>query len=101
VVITRKQDGRRLSQGGKDHTNHRIASLIQCQTRTVLLVWLSGAALCASGIALLSLNQAIPTLLLLGLWIILFLWAGLKLSSVPVQRPHASSPSAGTPTNRT
>lgn len=84
VVITRRRDGRKISQGGKDHTNHRIASLIGCQTTTVLLVWLSGVALCVSGVAVLKLNQPGPALLLLGLWITLFLLAGLKLSSVPL-----------------
>jgi UDP-GlcNAc:undecaprenyl-phosphate GlcNAc-1-phosphate transferase len=99
VVITRTLDGRRLSQGGKDHTNHRIASILKCQTRTVLLVWLSGAALCASGVALLRLNRPLPTLLLLVLWIILFLWAGLKLSFVPVSRPRpATKPPVASPT---
>jgi|SRR5437899_604799 len=102
VVITRLRDGRKVSQGGKDHTNHRIASILKCQTKTVLLVWLSGAALCVSGVAVLRLNRTLPTLLVSGLWIILFLWAGLKLSSVPVlpARP-APSPPGETPTPTT
>ncbi len=103
VVITRTRDGRRLSQGGKDHTNHRIASLLQCQTRTVLLVWFSSAALCASGVAVLRLNRPAPTLLLLGLWMTLFLWAGRRLSSVPVPRPPqtGTKPPAAIPTTAT
>jgi UDP-GlcNAc:undecaprenyl-phosphate/decaprenyl-phosphate GlcNAc-1-phosphate transferase len=84
VVITRLRDGRKVSQGGKDHTNHRLATLIGCPIKTVLLVWLSGVGLCVSGVAVLSLNQTLPSLLLLALWITLFLVAGLKLSSVPV-----------------
>ena len=102
VVITRLRDGRRLSQGGKDHTNHRIASVLKCQTRTVLLVWFSMVALCASGIVVLSLNRMLPALLLSGLWILLFLAAGLKLSSVPVPRPSPAPPSpAAIPTPTT
>ena len=102
VVITRLRDGRRLSQGGKDHTNHRIASVLKCQTRTVLLVWFSMAALCASGVVVLRLNQMLPALLLSGLWILLFLVAGLKLSSVPVHRPSPAPPSpAAIPTPTT
>jgi UDP-GlcNAc:undecaprenyl-phosphate GlcNAc-1-phosphate transferase len=101
VVITRVRDGRKVSQGGKDHTNHRIASLLKCQTRTVLLVWLSGAALCASGVVVLRLNRLLPTLLSLALWMPLFLWAGLKLSSVPVARRPASNPSDANPTPTT
>jgi UDP-GlcNAc:undecaprenyl-phosphate GlcNAc-1-phosphate transferase len=84
VVITRLRDGRKVSQGGKDHTNHRLATIIGCPTRTVLLVWLSGAALCASGLAALSLKQPLPALLLLVLWIILLLAAGIRLAFVPI-----------------
>ena len=86
VVVNRLKEGRKIYEGGKDHSNHRLASVMQCQKRTVLLLWLSGAALCASGLAVLKLNQPLPALGLSALWISLFLWAGLRLSSVPVQR---------------
>ena len=85
VVANRLRDGRKIYVGGKDHSNHRLASVIQCQTTTVILLWLSGAALCASGLAVLRLNQPFPALSLSGLWIVLFLWAGLRLSSVPIK----------------
>ncbi len=92
VVTNRLREGRKLYQGGKDHSNHRIARVIQCQTRTVLILWLSGAALCASGLVVLNLNRALPALLLSGLWTALFLWAGLRLSSVPVPPRPSSVP---------
>jgi len=88
VVVNRLREGRKVYQGGKDHSNHRLASVIRCQTRTVILLWLSGAALCASGLVVLRLNQALPALCLSGLWTVLFLWAGLKLSSIPVSPPR-------------
>jgi UDP-GlcNAc:undecaprenyl-phosphate GlcNAc-1-phosphate transferase len=88
VVITRLRAGRKVYQGGKDHTNHRLASILQCPIRTVLLMWLVGAALCASGLAVLWLNQPLPALLLSGLWTTLMWALGRRLSSVP----HASSP---------
>ena len=84
VVIRRLREGRRIDQGGRDHSNHRIASLIQCPTRTVLLIWSSTAALCVSGFALSRLQHPQPALLLWGLWILLFLWTGRRLSSVPL-----------------
>jgi UDP-GlcNAc:undecaprenyl-phosphate GlcNAc-1-phosphate transferase len=87
VVVNRLREGRKIYEGGKDHSNHRLASVIRCQTTTVLLLWVSGAALCASGLAVLKLNHPIPALLLSGLWISLLFWAGLRLSSVPVARP--------------
>jgi hypothetical protein len=73
--------------GGKDHSNHRLASVIRCPKRTVLLTWCSSAALCASGLAVLWLNRPAPALLLWGLWTILLCWSGYRLSAVPIQSP--------------
>jgi UDP-GlcNAc:undecaprenyl-phosphate GlcNAc-1-phosphate transferase len=83
VVVTRIADGRKVQQGGKDHSNHRLARLIRCPIRTVMLLWLSGAVLCASGLVVQSLDRPLPTLLWLALWTGLFLWMGRRLSSVP------------------
>jgi len=85
VVATRRREGRKVSQGGKDHTNHRLASLIKCPKRTVLLLWLLGAVLSASGLAVQSLNRPLPALLMSALWLGLFLMAGRRLSSVPIE----------------
>ncbi len=87
VVVNRLREGRKVYVGGKDHSNHRLASVIRCPKRTVLLTWSSTAALCASGLAVLWLNRPTPALLLWGLWTILLCWSGCRLSSVPVQRP--------------
>jgi UDP-GlcNAc:undecaprenyl-phosphate GlcNAc-1-phosphate transferase len=91
VVVNRLREGRKVHVGGKDHTNHRIARILKCQKTTVIWMWVSGAALCASGLAVLSLNRAEATLLLSGLWMALFLWAGLRLSSEP-SLPHGPPP---------
>jgi len=87
VVVNRLREGRKVYEGGRDHANHRLASVIGCQKRTVMMIWAVGAALSVSGLAILSLNQAMPALLLSALWTTLLLVAGLKLSSVPVSRP--------------
>ena len=84
VVITRLRDGRPVYQGGKDHTNHRLASVLKCPIRTVLLIWVLSAGLCAAGIATLQANRPLPTLFLSGLLTILLCWSGLRLSSVPI-----------------
>jgi len=86
VVVTRLREGRKIYMGGKDHTNHRLASVLRCPTTTVLLTWLNGAALCASGLAVLKLNQPLPTLLLSGLWTIFLIWVGVRLASIPPPR---------------
>jgi UDP-GlcNAc:undecaprenyl-phosphate GlcNAc-1-phosphate transferase len=91
VVVSRLREGRKVYEGGKDHTNHRLARVIQCPKRTVLLIWFSMAALCASGLVILRLNQPLPALLLSGLWTVLFLWSGWKLSSI---RAYPRSPTS-------
>ncbi len=92
VILTRLRDGRPVYEGGRDHANHRLASVLQCPKRTVLLVWASGAVLCAAGLSMLRLNRPGPTLLLWGLSTILLLWSGLRLSSVPIApRPAPTS----------
>ena len=83
VVINRLRDGRKVYTGGRDHSNHRLASVMQCPKRTVLLLWLTGAALSASGLVVLFLDRPLPALLLSVLWTSLFLWAGARLSKVP------------------
>jgi UDP-GlcNAc:undecaprenyl-phosphate GlcNAc-1-phosphate transferase len=84
VVLTRLRDGRPVYQGGKDHTNHRLATILKCPKTTVLVMWASGGALCAAGLSTLRLNRPGPTLLLWGLSTMLLLWSGLRLSSVPL-----------------
>ncbi|HYM80033.1 MAG TPA: MraY family glycosyltransferase [Candidatus Limnocylindria bacterium] len=88
VVINRLRERRRIYEGGRDHSNHRLASVLKCQTRTVLLLWLMGAALCASGLVVQRLDQPAPAVLLSGFWVVVFVWAGIWLSSVPVARSH-------------
>ena len=90
VVIDRLRRGRKVYEGGKDHTNHRLASVLKCPKTTVLLLWLSGAALCASGLAVLKLDRPMPALLLSALWMLMFLWAGVRLSKVEVS-PRATT----------
>lgn len=92
VVVTRMRAGRPVYQAGKDHTNHRLASVLKCPTRTVQLVWASGAVLCAAGLSMLHLNRPLPTVLLWGLLTILLCWSGLRLSSVPIAPSPAPPP---------
>jgi UDP-GlcNAc:undecaprenyl-phosphate GlcNAc-1-phosphate transferase len=84
VIVTRLREGRPVTHGGRDHTNHRIASVLRCPTRTVYLMWASGAVLCVAGSSMLRLNQPGPTVLLWALLTTLLFWSGRRLSSVPI-----------------
>jgi len=88
VVVNRLREGRPVQQGGRDHSNHRLSSVIQCPKRTVILLWFVTAALCASGLVVQNLSRPmVPALLLSALWTGLFLWTGRRLSSVPIAPP--------------
>jgi UDP-GlcNAc:undecaprenyl-phosphate GlcNAc-1-phosphate transferase len=94
VVATRVRDGRKVSQGGTDHSNHRLARILGSQTRTVLVLWLCGAVLSVSGLVVQRLNHPLPSLLLSALWILLFMAAWRRLAAVPIA---ASPPPATRP----
>jgi UDP-GlcNAc:undecaprenyl-phosphate GlcNAc-1-phosphate transferase len=90
VLVNRLREGRPVHAGGKDHSNHRLSVLVRCQKKTAILIWLAGAALCASGLAVQRLNLPLPSLALSVLWAAMLLLAGLRLSSV-------ASPATPTP----
>ncbi len=86
VVVTRLRDHHPVYEGGKDHTNHRLSQIAGGAVRTVPIVWLLGAALCASGVVLLQLDRPMPTLVVAGLWVLVLVATGLRLAAVPVVR---------------
>ncbi len=85
-VITRVRDRHPVYEGGKDHTNHRLAILLGTPVRSVLVVWTAVLALCASGLAVLAANRAATTLVVLVAWLALLVAAGMRLARVPVVR---------------
>jgi UDP-GlcNAc:undecaprenyl-phosphate GlcNAc-1-phosphate transferase len=87
VLVNRVHEGRPVHAAGKDHSNHRLFTLVRCPTKTAILIWFVGAALCASALAVQELNSALPTLALSALWGTLFLLAGMRLSSVSPHQP--------------
>lgn len=85
VVVTRVRAGRPFYQGGRDHSNHRLASVLKCQSKTVQILYALGAALAASGLWVHVLKQPLPALLTSGLWSLVLLAAGIWLSRVPIE----------------
>lgn len=78
VTVARKRSGRPVSQGGRDHTSHRLVALGMSERRAVLVLYLlaaisGGLALLVHGMRLevmLSLVSAFAlTILLLGLYL--------------------------------
>ena len=86
VILTRLKDRSPVYQGGKDHTNHRLATLVRQPALTVVTVWLVAAALAASGFVLTRTPGTGVPPVLVAAWIAVALVAGLRLAGVPVVR---------------
>ena len=70
VTVTRKLSGRPVSQGGRDHTSHRLVALGMSERRATLLLYLFAAL---SGALALAVRQ-------MGVWVTLALIVGFALS---------------------
>lgn len=85
VVVMRLREGRKIYQGGKDHTTHRLSTLIGGPRRTALGVYLWAAALTASGVGVARSQGFWNTLPWLLLWGLALCWFGIRLARVPVR----------------
>jgi UDP-GlcNAc:undecaprenyl-phosphate GlcNAc-1-phosphate transferase len=95
VTVTRLLTGRPVSQGGRDHTSHRLVALGISERRA--LAFLYGTA-CASGlVAVLTYRYGITyTVVLLALLVVALVLLGVHLSRVQVARQTAGRPDAST-----
>ena len=74
VTVSRKLSGRPVSQGGRDHTSHRLVALGMSDRRAVLMLYLFAAG---SGALALAVRQ-------MGIWVTLGLIAGFALSVLSI-----------------
>lgn len=83
VTVLRKMWGRKASQGGRDHTSHRLVALGLSERSAVLMIY--GFAVCAGVLSLL-VNQlaATQSLALIGVFTIVLSIIGVYLSKVKV-----------------
>ena len=83
VAISRKLSGRPLSQGGRDHTSHRLVALGISERRAVLLLYILSAA--AGVLALLVRDTRIEFVVaLVAVFTMILFFIGLYLSKVRV-----------------
>lgn len=83
VAISRKLSGRPLSQGGRDHSSHRLVALGISERRAVLLLYVLSAA--AGVVALLVRDQQIELVVaLVAMFTMILFFIGLYLSKVRV-----------------
>ncbi|MCI0487867.1 MAG: hypothetical protein L0229_14845 [Blastocatellia bacterium] len=83
VTVTRKLSGRPISQGGRDHTSHRLVALGMSERRAVLMLYLFAAASGALALTVKLLNSEV-LLLLVPVFALMILFIGLYLGKVRV-----------------
>jgi UDP-GlcNAc:undecaprenyl-phosphate GlcNAc-1-phosphate transferase len=83
VTVIRKLWGRKASQGGRDHTSHRLVALGLSERAAVLMIY--GFAICAGVLSLLvSRLGTIQSLALIGIFTVVLAIIGVYLSKVKV-----------------
>jgi UDP-GlcNAc:undecaprenyl-phosphate GlcNAc-1-phosphate transferase len=83
VTVLRLLAGRRISQGGRDHTSHRLVSLGISERTAVLVLWAFAALAGAASLALDSLPGTVLILLSLIATLVVY-YFGAYLGSLPV-----------------
>jgi UDP-GlcNAc:undecaprenyl-phosphate/decaprenyl-phosphate GlcNAc-1-phosphate transferase len=83
VTITRKGSGRPVSQGGRDHTSHRLVALGMSERRAVLVLYLLAAASGALALLVRGMRLEVTVLVVSGFALTIIL-LGLYLGKVRV-----------------
>jgi UDP-GlcNAc:undecaprenyl-phosphate GlcNAc-1-phosphate transferase len=83
VTVTRKLSGRPVSQGGRDHTSHRLVALGMSERRAVIMLYFL-AALSGTLAMMVRFVSASVTLLMVPAFVLLMLFIGLYLGKVKV-----------------
>ena len=83
VTVLRKLWGRKASQGGRDHTSHRLVALGLSERNAVLMLY--GFAICAGLLSLaISQLELTQSLALIGVFTVILVIIGVYLSNVKV-----------------
>ncbi|MDP8268808.1 MAG: MraY family glycosyltransferase [Candidatus Tenebribacter davisii] len=88
VSFIRKRDGRKLSQGGKDHSTHRIHNAMQSPKVTAIFVYLINLIIVLITILVFQMESVHLLIISTILFAIVFLFFGRKLDQIPVIIPE-------------
>jgi UDP-GlcNAc:undecaprenyl-phosphate/decaprenyl-phosphate GlcNAc-1-phosphate transferase len=91
VTVTRKLSGRPISQGGRDHTSHRLVALGMSERRAVLMLYVfaSASGLLALMVRVLRAEVALP---LIAGFALVTLFVGLYLGKAKIYETAQASP---------
>jgi UDP-GlcNAc:undecaprenyl-phosphate/decaprenyl-phosphate GlcNAc-1-phosphate transferase len=91
VTVTRLLQGRPVSQGGRDHTSHRLVVLGGSERRALAVLF--GLSIIGGGVALLTYQATFATtVVLLPLLVVGLALIGVRLSQVEIARSGAARP---------
>ena len=87
VSITRKRDGRRITQGGKDHSTHRVCTAMGSTKVTALAIYLINAIIVLITIIILRVHSEALLVFCFILCMASFIYFGRKLDKIPIVVP--------------
>ncbi|MCD4796975.1 MAG: undecaprenyl/decaprenyl-phosphate alpha-N-acetylglucosaminyl 1-phosphate transferase [Candidatus Cloacimonetes bacterium] len=87
VSFTRKRDGRKISQGGKDHSTHRIDNAMGSPKVTALIVYLININIVLVTILVFKIQSDKLLIISVVLFATVFIFFGKKLDQIPITIP--------------
>ncbi len=85
VSFTRRRDGRRVIQGGKDHSTHRIGTAVGCPKITAMVIYLINIIIVLITILVYQVKDIYLLLITIGIFALGFLFFGGKLDQIPIK----------------
>jgi len=85
VSITRKRDGRKISEGGKDHSTHRIGNAMGSDKVTAVFVYLINIIIVLVTIIVLQFRSINLLILSTFFFAVFFLFFANKLDQIPIE----------------
>ena len=84
VSYTRKRDGRHISEGGKDHSTHRIGNYVGSTKLTAIIVYIINLLIALLSVFVFEVNSKILLLVSTIIFSTIFIFFGSKLDEVPI-----------------
>lgn len=88
VTFIRKKDGRSILQGGQDHSTHRIGTAMGSIKITAITVYFFNILIVLTSVIIFIIKNQFATLITTFIFVIIFLFFGIKLNNVPILIPN-------------
>lgn len=88
VSYTRKRDGRHVMQGGKDHSTHRIHTILGSAKVTAVMIYVINIIIVLTTVVVFRIGSRQLLLITTGLFAVIFIVFGVKLDQIPIVVPQ-------------